>query len=403
MLACQPDCTCCMRCHQLSTVQCHRNWQRNVNEHRLAMFTCPPAILPSDPLCPPVSQACLLVALEEEAAIEMHPELEEVMKSRGERELNLRSLASASTWSLERLDALAAEVKALVMRQVLQEQQGSSQQEEGAVQEEQQGRSQQGSAAGQEGQQGGLEASAASGEQEGGQQEGVLQEGQEMPAVQGYGATRTNAQGKDRGESTQQGGEELHTAGQVQQRQEPKLEQLLVQAETQTATQLEQTAGDSAQSLGLKADEATSIPGETTTLQPAGTSTPHGEPGLGNMPANSAADQDTSDNGETGSNSSSNSESNAASSSASTRLGHNTGSNNKLDPDLVATRPVQILDAINTVLYDRHGYQPCNRYGNPRCGADHTGQVQHTAHNLSITISPYNTCLHSIYHPVSTV
>lgn len=29
--------------------------------------------------------------------------------------------------------------------------------------------------------------------------------------------------------------------------------------------------------------------------------------------------------------------------------------------------PLQLISALNTVLFERHGYGPCNRYGDPRC------------------------------------
>ncbi|KAG2501503.1 hypothetical protein HYH03_000011 [Edaphochlamys debaryana] len=62
-----------------------------------------------------VPSACLLVALEEEAARSgdsVHPELRELIESM--TQLRPRSAASASTWSGERLQALAAEVAALL-------------------------------------------------------------------------------------------------------------------------------------------------------------------------------------------------------------------------------------------------------------------------------------------------
>ncbi|GAX76036.1 hypothetical protein CEUSTIGMA_g3479.t1 [Chlamydomonas eustigma] len=63
--------------------------------------------------CMDVGRACLLLALEEEAAVEMHPEL---MSSLKEVNLTLRTMGSASTWSLERLQALAEEAKAEYIR-----------------------------------------------------------------------------------------------------------------------------------------------------------------------------------------------------------------------------------------------------------------------------------------------
>ncbi|KAF5841056.1 hypothetical protein DUNSADRAFT_14614 [Dunaliella salina] len=63
-----------------------------------------------------IAKALMLLALEEEAALEVHPEMMEVLQSLPG--LKLQSHASASTWSLERLDALTAEIKDLVMTSV---------------------------------------------------------------------------------------------------------------------------------------------------------------------------------------------------------------------------------------------------------------------------------------------
>ncbi|KAL6758288.1 hypothetical protein V8C86DRAFT_2599071 [Haematococcus lacustris] len=64
-----------------------------------------------------LAKACMLLALEEEACIETHPELQELLAAQPDS--RFRSMASASTWSLERLDALAAEVQALLLNQRL--------------------------------------------------------------------------------------------------------------------------------------------------------------------------------------------------------------------------------------------------------------------------------------------
>jgi hypothetical protein len=61
-----------------------------------------------------LAKACLLMGLEEDAAKELHPELREVFEA--QPWLPMRTFASASTWSLERLDSLAAEVLAEVAR-----------------------------------------------------------------------------------------------------------------------------------------------------------------------------------------------------------------------------------------------------------------------------------------------
>jgi hypothetical protein len=55
----------------------------------------------------------LLIALEEEAAIDTHPELREVLLA--QKELRVRSMAGAATWDLSRLDALAMQVRSLLL------------------------------------------------------------------------------------------------------------------------------------------------------------------------------------------------------------------------------------------------------------------------------------------------
>lgn len=56
-----------------------------------------------------LSRACLLIALEDESSIEMHPEL---LSALSDQPMQFRTLASASTWNGSRLDCLAEEVKA---------------------------------------------------------------------------------------------------------------------------------------------------------------------------------------------------------------------------------------------------------------------------------------------------
>ncbi|GLI67606.1 hypothetical protein VaNZ11_011851 [Volvox africanus] len=96
-----------------------RDWTQVVSWSRSEFRRCVSPELPDSAVH--LAKCCLLVALEEEAARSEeapHPELEELMRARSSS-LRPRSAASASTWSGERLQALAEEVTALLDQQLL--------------------------------------------------------------------------------------------------------------------------------------------------------------------------------------------------------------------------------------------------------------------------------------------
>ncbi|GIL57243.1 hypothetical protein Vafri_12501 [Volvox africanus] len=118
---CQPSLVSCGAATGRMGNDMPRDWTQVVSWSRSEFRRCVSPELPDSAVH--LAKCCLLVALEEEAARSEeapHPELAELMRA-SSSSLRPRSAASASTWSGERLQALAEEVAALLDQQLLGE------------------------------------------------------------------------------------------------------------------------------------------------------------------------------------------------------------------------------------------------------------------------------------------
>lgn len=296
-----------------------------------------------------------------------------------------RSAASASTWSLERLDALAAEVAALLDRQLAEQQQPqqphTSGQHQQAVDQH---------IAGQEQRQGGEQ------QQQQGEQEQQLQTPQQRHQQQGQeegssGAGGLMSSGHEAEREAGQG--EREGLGQVAEPHTPGRPEGAVPP---AAPQQQQHQG----SGGERAHDSNS---DSSSSSSSTSSSSSGSSGSGSTEAplpiqvQLSSSFDFEEEQEQLLERIASSQPGAVGSSRSRGRGGGSGSSGDEDgagagqqqqyygaawptdtgpgwadvgprrrADLYRRYPVQTLTAVNTVLFDRHGYQPCNRYGVPR-------------------------------------
>ncbi|KAG1681119.1 hypothetical protein FOA52_015561 [Chlamydomonas sp. UWO 241] len=376
-----------------------------------------------------LARACLLIALEEVSALELHPEVESEMR---DVELRIGSMASASTWSLERLDALAEEVKSLVLNEIDDEGQPSpllvpeGEDEGGEGSEVPPSSSGEGSrpAAGEgEGgvaaRGGGTVASTIGGDEAtpsggsssssnegsssssaaastGGRDEAATSgSGRgEVATKGGSGSSSSSAAastgGRDEAASSGSGRGEVATKGGSG-------------SSSSSSAEVPTGGRDEAATSGSGRDEVATEGGSGSSSSSAATSTggrdevggssgrdevaPEGGSGStstsrcssGRDGATGEADEAATEGGSGGRDSSSRGSSGRAGASTSgkeevtTDDGDSSGSSSGLvsgrasswSATLVGARTLQVLTAVNTVLFERHGYAACNRYGMP--------------------------------------